>query len=42
MMWVAMGLILMVLAALAISVILTVVEMLVGALLIGLGYTVIK
>lgn len=42
MMWVAMGLILVILAALGIAVILSVVEILLGALLIGLGYTVVK
>ena len=42
MMWVALGLILMVLAALGIGLILTVVEVLLGVLLVGLGYTVVK
>lgn len=41
-MWVAIGLILVILAALGIAVILSVVEVLLGALLIGLGYTVVK
>lgn len=42
MMWVALGLILIVFAALGIAAILAVTEILLGALLIGLGYTVIK
>lgn len=42
MMWAALGLILIILAALGIAVILSVVEILLGALLIGLGYTVVK
>ena len=42
MMWVAMALILVVFAALGIGLILTVVEVLLGALLVGLGYTVVK
>lgn len=42
MMWVALGLILVVFAALGIGLILAVVEVLLGALLVGLGYTVVK
>ena len=42
MMWIALGLILVVFAALAIGAILAVTEILLGALLIGLGYTVVK
>ena len=43
MMWIALVLILVVFAAaLAIGVILVVTEILLGALLIGLGYTVVK
>ncbi len=42
MMWIALGLILVVFAALGIYVILAVTEILLGALLIGLGYTVVK
>ena len=42
MMWIAIGLILVVFAALGIGVILAVTEILLGALLIGLGYTVVK
>ena len=42
MMWVVLGLILVVFAALGIGVILAVTEILLGALLIGLGYTVVK
>ena len=42
MMWIALGLIIGVFAALAISAILAVAEILLGALLIGLGYTVVK
>lgn len=42
MMWIALGLILVVFAALGIGVILAVIEILLGALLIGLGYTVVK
>ena len=42
MMWVALGLILIVFAALGIGAILVVTEILLGALLIGLGYTVVK
>ena len=42
MMWVAMGLILVVFAVLGIGLILAVVEVLLGALLVGLGYTVVK
>ena len=42
MMWIALGLILVVFAALGIGVILAVTEILLGALLIGLGYTVVK
>ena len=42
MIWIALGLILVVFAALGIGVILAVTEILLGALLIGLGYTVVK
>ena len=42
MMWIALGLILVVFAALGIGLILAVIEILLGALLIGLGYTVVK
>ena len=42
MMWIALGLIIGVFAALAIGVILVVTKILLGALLIGLGYTVVK
>ena len=42
MMWIALGLILVVFAILGIAAILVVTEILLGALLIGLGYTVIK
>ena len=42
MMWIALGLIIGVFAALAIGAILAVAEILLGALLIGLGYTVVK
>ena len=42
MMWIAIGLILVVFAALGIVAILAVAEILLGALLIGLGYTVVK
>ena len=42
MMWIAMALILVVFAALGIGLILAVVEVLLGALLVGLGYTVVK
>ena len=42
MMWIALGLILIVFAALGIGAILVVTEILLGALLIGLGYTVVK
>ena len=42
MMWVVLGLILVVLAVLGIGVILAVTEILLGALLIGLGYLVVK
>ena len=42
MMWIALGLILVVFAVLGIGVILAVTEILLGALLIGLGYTVVK
>ena len=42
MMWIALGLILVVLAVLGIGAILVVTEILLGALLIGLGYMVVK
>lgn len=42
MMWIALGLILVVFAALGIGLILAVVEVLLGVLLVGLGYTVVK
>ena len=42
MMWIVLGLILVVFAALGIGAILAVTEILLGALLIGLGYTVVK
>ena len=42
MMWIALCLILVVFAALGIGVILAVIEILLGALLIGLGYMVVK
>ena len=42
MMWIAMGLVLVVFAALGIGLILAVVEVLLGVLLVGLGYTVVK
>ena len=42
MMWAVLGLILVVLAVLGIGVILAVTEILLGALLIGLGYLVVK
>ena len=42
MMWIALGLILIVFAALGVGAILVVTEILLGALLIGLGYTVVK
>ena len=42
MMWVALGLILVMLAALGIGAILVVTEFLLCALLIGLGYAVVK
>ena len=42
MMWVVLGLILVVFAVLGIGLILVVTEILLGALLIGLGYTVVK
>lgn len=40
--WIAIGLILVVVAILGVSAILAVVQILFGALLIGLGYTVVK
>ena len=42
MMWIALGLILVVLAVLGIGAILVVTEILLGALLIGLGYIAVK
>ena len=42
MMWIAIGLILVVVVILGVSAILAVVQILFGALLIGLGYTVVK
>ena len=42
MMWIALGLILVVFAVLGIGAILVVTEILLGALLIGFGYTVVK
>lgn len=42
MMWIALVLILVVFAALGIGVILAVIEVLLGVLLVGLGYTVVK
>ena len=42
MMWVVLGLILVVFAVLGIGLILVVTEILLGVLLIGLGYTVVK
>ena len=42
MMWIAIGLILVVFAILGVSAILAVAQILFGALLIGLGYTVVK
>ena len=42
MMWIALGLILVVFAILGIAAILVVTEILLGALLIGLGYMVVK
>ena len=40
--WITIGLILVVVAILGVSAILAVVQILFGALLIGLGYTVVK
>ena len=40
--WIAIGLILVVVVILGVSAILAVVQILFGALLIGLGYTVVK
>ena len=42
MMWIVLGLILVVFAVLGIGLILVVAEILLGVLLIGLGYTVVK
>ena len=42
MMWLVLGLILIVFAVLGIGLILAVVEVLLGVLLVGLGYTVVK
>ena len=42
MMWVVLGLILVVFAVLGVGAILVVTEILLGALLIGFGYTVVK